>query len=60
MNEYQHKIPTPPHHSPHKWNIADYGAKTQWSYNEHDKPILPHEERKYIQKVFEIFLHYAR
>ena len=59
MNEYQHKIPTPPHHSPHKWNIADYGARTQWEGYKSNKPILLPKDIKYIQKVVEKFLYYA-
>ena len=60
MHGYQHKIPTRPQHAPHKWERPNYGAKNQWAANESDKPILPTEDRKYIQKVVGNFLCYER
>ena len=33
------------------------GPKTQWASNERDKPILPPEDLKYIQKVVGNFLY---
>ena len=48
MHEYQHKRPTRIQNTPHKWEIPDYGAKTQCTDNDNDKPILPPEDRKNI------------
>ena len=46
----------------HRTNYKDQiiGAKTQWEGNDSDKPILPHEDIKYIQMVVGNFLYYAR
>ena len=52
IHEYQHKIPTRPHHVPHKWKIPDYEDKTQWTDKENNKPILPHEGGR---KMFLLF-----
>ena len=60
MHVYQHKMPTHPHNAPHKWELPDYGAKTQWVANESNKPIIPPEYSKYVQNLVVKFLHYAR
>ena len=58
MNEYQQKMTTPPQNAPHKWEQPDYVAKIQWESNQIDKPILPLEDKKFIQKVVRKFLYY--
>ena len=60
MHEYQHKSKTRPQHEPYKWEIPDYGPKTQWEANKKNNTILPTESIKYIQKVAVKFLYYAR
>ena len=60
MHEYQHKIPTLPQHALHNCWGPDCGAKNQRAYNEINKPILPPEDRKYIQKVVGNFINYTR
>ena len=60
IHEYQYKITTCPQHAPHKWGLPYNGAKTQWAVNESNKPILPPEDTKYIQKVVGKFLFYAK
>ena len=51
MHYYRHKIPTRPQYEPQKWEIPDYGSKTQWADNGSNKPILTPKDRKYIQKL---------
>ena len=60
MHEYQHKSPTCPHRASHKWKQIDYGSKNQWAPNKTDKPILPPDDIKYIQKAVENFPGYVR
>ena len=58
IHEYQHKNPTIPYNTPRKWQGPEYGAKTQWAANASNKPILPHEDRKYKQNVVGKCLYY--
>ena len=48
------------HHAPQKWERPYYGTKTQWAPNKRKNPILPHEDRKLIQKLVQNIIYYAR
>ena len=59
LHELLHPYPKRSQHAPHKWELPDYGAKTQRAKEVISLDILPEHRIKLIQKLVGTFLYYG-
>jgi len=57
---FQHPAPTQKQHSPHEHDVPQYGAKTQYTEDPDNSPILDAADTKRIQEVLGTLLYCAR
>jgi hypothetical protein len=59
LSKFQHDSPTHPQHTPSRYIMPVYGAKTQYATKDETPPLTP-QQCITIQKVTGAFLYYAR
>ena len=58
--QFHHKMPKRQQDQPYPHTPPNYGAKTQFTKEEDNAPILNATKKKFIQEVIGVFLYYAR
>ena len=52
--------PTKPEHSPHKWNVPNYGSRQQLTDAIDKNPLLTPKQKEFCQQITGTFLWYGR
>mmetsp|Transcript_37326 Transcript_37326/g.52691 ORF Transcript_37326/g.52691 Transcript_37326/m.52691 type:complete len:102 (-) Transcript_37326:23-328(-) len=60
LTRFQHALPNQKEDSPHKHDIPQYGAKTQYTDDPNNSPALDAANKKRVQEILGTLLYYAR
>lgn len=60
LRQFNHTVPRKPQDQPYPHVKPNYGAKAQYSEEEHASSPLNADEKRFVQEVVGTFLYYAR